>query len=212
MTEKHKSLAFEIVNLKKPSALSQVIKSVPQPKGAVPRFGLPKWKVMPLESKIPMIPGPEGAYSFTRQKVGKKLWMGFPDAEFNLNDPYGYEAKFSYASLHDEHLAPYFSRPNIIQHMVDLGFITKDLDAKCSLKDYNMYRKYLKKLHNDGINKELKRRMDFHGEKRILLMAEARAQAEAERCRSLNILQQFNMLHLCKQLLNTFFQNISYSL
>lgn len=154
---------------------------MPKPKGAVPNFGLPKWKNMPLESKIPLIPGPEGSYHFTRNKVGKKLWVGSADAEFNLNDPYNHETEWKYEPLHDEHLARFFSQPANVKRMINLGFITKNLDAKCSIKDYNMYRKYLKKLYNDSINLEIRKRVLRDFERRDLFLAEKFAERDVER-------------------------------
>ncbi|KAI4501942.1 hypothetical protein M0802_002624 [Mischocyttarus mexicanus] len=159
-------------------ALDKVIESIPKPKGAIPNFGLPKWKVMPLESKIPMVPGPEGAYNFTRRKIGKKLWTSSSDAEFNLNDPYCYEIKFTYDALHDEHLVPFFSKKNNIQHLLKVGLITSNLEGKCSLKDYNIYRKYLRNLHTDSIKRELREKTYIAHEKQVLEYAEEQAQNE----------------------------------
>ncbi|XP_026674317.1 fibrous sheath-interacting protein 2 [Ceratina calcarata] len=136
---------------------------------------------MPLESKIPMVPGPAGAYNFTRRKIGKELWISAPNAEFNLSDPYGYEIRWTYDSLHDKHLLPYFSRPNNLQHLIKSGFITKNLDAKCSLRDYNMYRRYLRKLHGDSIKTELNRKTRQSIEERAIQYAEEQAKKEVRK-------------------------------
>ncbi|XP_033360562.1 fibrous sheath-interacting protein 2 [Bombus vosnesenskii] len=178
-----KQYSTDIIGLKRPTALDKLFDSIPKPKGAVPEFGLPKWKVMPLESKIPMVPGPEGVYNFTRRKLGEELWISTPDAEFNLSDPYGYEIQWTYDSLHDKHLLPHFSKPNIIRHLIRSGFVTKNLDAKCSLKDYNMYRRYLRRLHCDSIKKELNRRTKQSIEERAILYAQEQAEKEVKRLR-----------------------------
>ena len=136
---------------------------------------------MPLESKIPMVPGPKGVYNFTRRKLGEELWISTSDAEFNLSDPYGYEIKWTYDSLHDKHLLSYFSKPNIIRHLIKSGFITKDLDAKCSLKDYNTYRQYLRRLHCDSVKKELNRITKRSIEERAILYAQEQAEKEVKR-------------------------------
>ncbi|XP_076226161.1 uncharacterized protein LOC116426493 [Nomia melanderi] len=136
---------------------------------------------MPLESKIPMVPGPEGAYNFTRRKIGKELWIPAPGGDFNLSDPYCYEMELSYDSLHDKHLVSYFSRPHNIRHLIKAGLITKSLDAKCSLRDYNMYRKYLRKLHCDSIKKELNKRSKLSTEERAILYAQEQAQKEVRK-------------------------------
>ncbi|KOX80780.1 Fibrous sheath-interacting protein 2 [Melipona quadrifasciata] len=171
----------DIIGLKRPTALDKLFDSIPKPKGAVPNFGLPKWKVMPLESKIPMVLGPKGVYNFTRRKLGEELWISTPDAEFNLSDPYGYEIKWTYDSLHDKHLLSHFSKPNIIRHLIKSGFITKDLDAKCSLKDYNTYRQYLRRLHCDSIKKELNRITKRSIEERAILYAQKQAEKEVKK-------------------------------
>lgn len=128
-----------------------------------------------------MIPGPKGSYNFTRQKLGRKLWVGSSDAQFNLNDPYNYEMEMRYDALHDEHMSEFFSRPVNIQRLIELELVTEQLDAKCNLRDYNMYRKYLRKLQCDSINKEIKRRMELFDEKRDLKMSQALAEKELKR-------------------------------
>ncbi|XP_076165921.1 uncharacterized protein LOC143145942 isoform X2 [Ptiloglossa arizonensis] len=171
----------DIICLKRPTDLDKLINSIPKPQGAIPNFGLPKWKVMPLESKIPMVSGPDGAYNFTRRKIGKELWIPAADAEFNLSDPYCYEMQLTYDSLHDKHLASYLSKPNNIQHLIKAGLITKNLDAKCSLRDYNTYRRYLRRLHCDSIRKELNRRSKWSIEERAIQYAQEQAQKEVRR-------------------------------
>nr|XP_033338350.1 golgin subfamily A member 6-like protein 6 [Megalopta genalis]XP_033338351.1 golgin subfamily A member 6-like protein 6 [Megalopta genalis] len=183
MKSECKKYINEIIGLKKPTGLDKLAESIPKPKGAIPNFGLPKWKVMPLESKIPMVPGPEGAYNFTRRKLGKELWIPAPAADFNLSDPYCYEMELTYDSLHDKHLVPYFSRPRNIRHLIKAGLVTKSLDAMCSLRDYNMYRKYLRKIHCDNIKKELKRRSKWDTEEKAILYAQKQAQNEEKRLR-----------------------------
>ncbi|XP_012267341.2 calponin homology domain-containing protein DDB_G0272472 [Athalia rosae] len=181
MSCEEKSVVLELLTLKKPTALDELINKVAKPKGAIPNFGLPRWKTMPLESKIPMIPGPEGSYHFTRNKLGKKLWISSADAEFNLSDPYNYDAEWTYEPLHDEHLARYFSQPTNLRRMIKLGLVTKELDAKCSVKEYNIYRKYLKKLYNDSIKLKIKQKTLMDSEKRALDLAEKLAEKDIEK-------------------------------
>ncbi|XP_029676129.1 fibrous sheath-interacting protein 2 [Formica exsecta] len=145
-------------------------------------FGLPKWKMMPLEHKIPMIPGPKDAYNFTRCKVGKNLWeIDGPRMEFDLNDPYCHESGFFYEPLHDKHLHDFFSRPANLKCLLKAGLITADMDVKCSLRDYNTYRKYLRKVYTDRIRRELKKRNRLFIERRALCFAEDQARKEAKR-------------------------------
>lgn len=170
-----------LTNFNLDSGLDKIIEKIPKPEGAVPNFGLPKWKVWPLEAKIPMIPGPEDAYIFSRQKLGKKLWVQSKNAQFDLSDPYNYEIEYSYDSMHDDHLTRYFARENNIKHLLKSRLISKDLDAFCSLKDYNMYRKFLKKVYNDSINEELERQHNLKMEIRTLGFADMAAKKEIER-------------------------------
>ena len=134
-----------------------------------------------MESKIPMISGPKNVYNFTRQKLGKKLWIGSSDAEFNISDPCNYEMQFQYEAFHDEHLRNFFKRPVNNQRMIKLGFVTKEMDAKCSVRDYNMYRKYLKKLHDDSVIKELKRQAELNLEEKVIKFAEDKTKNYMER-------------------------------
>lgn len=145
-------------------------------------FGLPKWKMMPLEHKIPMVPAPKDAYNFTRRKVGRNLWeTDGPTMEFDLSDPYCHESCFLYEPLHDKHLREFFSRPANLKCLLKAGLITVNMDVKCSLRDYNAYRKYLRKVYSDRIRRELKRRHRLFIEKRALCFAEDQARKEAKR-------------------------------
>ncbi|XP_063981734.1 fibrous sheath-interacting protein 2 isoform X2 [Diachasmimorpha longicaudata] len=178
---KRNSTVYTILRtIRQPTKLDEVISSVPKPKGAIPNFGLPKWKCTPLECKIPLVPGPEGAYYFSRNKIGKQLYKkSSRNAEFDLTDPNQYDIAFEYDSLHDRHLARYFSDEKTLLRMKKLGFITEDLDAICSVKEYNMYRKYMQKLHGENVKRELRRRGELEAEKRDLRAANREAHKEA---------------------------------
>lgn len=156
-------------------------KAVAKPKDAVLKFGLPKWKVMSLEQKIPMIPNaPKDIYNFTRCKLGKKLWAARPKAGFDLSDPYCRETNFAYEPLHDEHLLGFFSKPANIKFLLKADLITDDMRVKCTLRDYNAYREYLKKIHVNRIRKELTRRNRLFVEQRVLCRADDQARKEAK--------------------------------
>ncbi|XP_025264532.1 golgin subfamily A member 6-like protein 22 [Camponotus floridanus] len=137
---------------------------------------------MPLEHKIPMIPGPKNAYNFTRCKVGKSLWeTDEPKTEFDLSDPYCHESGFPYEPLHDKHLHDFFSRPANMKCLLKADLITVDMNVKCSLRDYNIYRKYLNKVYTDHVRKELRRKNHLFVESRALHFAEDQARKEAEK-------------------------------
>ncbi|EFN61473.1 hypothetical protein EAG_03405 [Camponotus floridanus] len=138
--------------------------------------------MMPLEHKIPMIPGPKNAYNFTRCKVGKSLWeTDEPKTEFDLSDPYCHESGFPYEPLHDKHLHDFFSRPANMKCLLKADLITVDMNVKCSLRDYNIYRKYLNKVYTDHVRKELRRKNHLFVESRALHFAEDQARKEAEK-------------------------------
>ncbi|XP_012532941.1 fibrous sheath-interacting protein 2 [Monomorium pharaonis] len=155
--------------------------------------------MMPLEHKIPMIPAPKGAYNFTRRKVGKKLWE--PKLEFDLSDPYCHEAKFPYEPLHDKHLLEFFSRQINLKSLLKADLITDDMDVKCSLRDYNTYRKYLRQVHADRIKRELRKRNRLFVERRALHFAEDQARKETERLKEREKLSSERQLLVQQRLL-----------
>ncbi|KAH0944595.1 hypothetical protein HN011_003313, partial [Eciton burchellii] len=162
--------------------LDRITKTVPIPKEGLLDFGLPKWKTMSLERKIPMIPAPKDAYNLTRCKVGKKLWtIDGPKLDFDLSDPYHYETQFSYEALHDRHLLGFFTRPINMRYLLKAGLITEDMSVKCSLYEYNVYRQYLRKIHGNRVGKELRKRDCLSAERRILRHAEEQARQQVDR-------------------------------
>lgn len=144
---------------------------------------------MPLEQKVPMIPGPKDAYNLTRCKVGRKLWTtdGLK-MDFDLSDPYCRETGFPYEALHDQHLLEFFSKPINLECLLKADLITKDMDAKCTLSEYNAYRKYLRNIHAARVGKELRRRDRLSTEKRALQYAEEQACKEVKRCNFLPLI------------------------
>jgi len=147
---------------------------------------------MPLERKVPMIPGPKDAYNLTRCKVGKRLWtIDGPKLDFDLTDPYHRETYFPYEALHDRHLLAFFNRPNNMRYLLKAGFITEDMGVKCSLYEYNAYRQYLRKIQADRIAKELRERDRLLAERRILRNAEEQARQQVHRYRFLLCMERF---------------------
>ncbi|XP_014473214.1 PREDICTED: fibrous sheath-interacting protein 2 [Dinoponera quadriceps] len=163
-------------------SIEVLAEGVAKPKGAVPKFGLPKWKTMSLQHKIPVIPNvPKDSYNFTRCKLGKKLWAVRPKAEFDLSDPYCYQTNFAYEPLHDKHLFGFFSKPANIKYLLEADCITEDMYVKCTLRDYNAYREYLRKIHVSSVGKELRRRNRLFVEQRTLCRTDDQARKEAKR-------------------------------
>lgn len=62
---------FDILTLR--PDISDLVKTVPKPKGAVIKDGLPTWNIRPLYNKLPLLPGPEGPVVFSRGKLGSNV-------------------------------------------------------------------------------------------------------------------------------------------
>lgn len=137
---------------------------------------------MSLEHKIPVIPNaPKDVYNLTRCKLGKKLWAVRPTAEFDLNDPHFRETNFAYEPLHDKHLLGYFSKPANMKYLLSADLITEDMHVKCTLRDYNAYRQYLRKLYVDDIRRELRRANRLSVERGALRRANDQARQKAQK-------------------------------
>lgn len=93
-------------------------------------------------------------YSFIEKYIYFQLWRSSSQTDFMLYDPYGYEVSFDYEPVHDKHLKKWFKNPRNRRHLIKHGLVTKDMNVKCSVKQYNDYRKYLQRIHSNAINKE----------------------------------------------------------
>jgi len=59
--------------LKRPTVIERLKENLPFPRGSVPKNGLPFWDQIPLDSKLPIITHPRGAFVLYRDKIGKKV-------------------------------------------------------------------------------------------------------------------------------------------
>lgn len=151
-----------LMTLRKPTELRKVINSIPKPGRSVPKNGLPLWYKLGLECKLPVPKIPIGKIIFSRGKIGEDVRrLGLegegPQPSFDLTDPYCRNVSYEYIPEHDPHLANYFAQKAARTRMKDLGFVTKDGRAVCSLKDFNQYRKYLYNQFMDRIHVEIKK-------------------------------------------------------
>ncbi|XP_049878675.1 uncharacterized protein LOC126375661 [Pectinophora gossypiella] len=89
----------------------------------------------------------------------RRLGLGAdcPRPTFDLSDPYCYNVSYDYVPMHDPHLANHFSQKPARNRMKQLGFVTKDGRAVCSLKEFNQYRKYLYNQFMDRIHMEMRK-------------------------------------------------------
>ncbi|XP_025158174.1 fibrous sheath-interacting protein 2 [Harpegnathos saltator] len=162
--------------------MDALAETVAKPKDAVLKFGLPKWKAMSLAQKIPVMPGaPKDTYKFTRRRLGLRLWAARPRVDFDLSDPYCRETTFAYEPLHDKHLLGFFSKPAVVKRLLKADLITDDMHVRCTLREYNAYREYLRKIHVKSIGRELRRRNRLFVEQRALRRADDQARREAIR-------------------------------
>jgi hypothetical protein len=62
-----------------------------------------------------------------------------------------------------------------------MGIITQQLDVKCSLKEYNNYRNYLRVIYGKSIRNELEKRDKIIKEKKFLNVAQNQTLKKIER-------------------------------
>ncbi|KAJ8316576.1 hypothetical protein KUTeg_005875 [Tegillarca granosa] len=63
-----------------------------------------------------------------------------------MSDPWGHVLSNEYLPLHDPHLKELFNSPRMKRHLVRKQFITRDGKVICNLKDFNQYRRYLRRI------------------------------------------------------------------
>ncbi|XP_046998484.1 fibrous sheath-interacting protein 2 [Schistocerca americana] len=111
-----------------------------------------------------------------------RLWRSIKGQDFLLYDPYCRQVQYVYEPLHDEHLAEFFRRPVNRKRVRDAGLLTADGDgAVCTLRQYNMYRQYLHRLHMDAVDKERELWDSQDQGRSVLRQAEALASRDCER-------------------------------
>ncbi|KAJ8664902.1 hypothetical protein QAD02_006564 [Eretmocerus hayati] len=176
-----KSATIDLLTHKKSAYLEKLKDSVPLPDGAIPTFGLPKWKHMPLEAKIPMVAGLR--YVLTRRKIGQKLRVDFVDSKrFDTSDPYNRDAPLAYEGLHDPHLQRFFNEAvHVRDAIIKNGLVTEDLDVTCNLREYNAYRSYLRMIHGKYIRKELENRDETLKERLMLELVQKMTEKKNDR-------------------------------
>ncbi|CAG2056244.1 unnamed protein product [Timema podura] len=107
-----------------------------------------------------------------------QLWRRPAAQNFNLYDPNGYEVTYHYDALHDGNLRRLLAQEGLQRRLKELGLITDNGEAVCSLKQLNEYRRYLKRLHLDSLNQERQHRDELERERQILENAQRYADKE----------------------------------
>ncbi|XP_066304427.1 serine-rich adhesin for platelets-like [Branchiostoma lanceolatum] len=123
-------------------------------------LSLSEWMNYPLDTKMPLIPGIEKAMVLYTTDLGERLHARPNDHDFDLTDPCGHQMSTEYNLLHDPHLKPFYSFPGVKQRLVRNGFITQDGKVLCTLKEFNQYRQYLRKISLDYYNNERRRQLE----------------------------------------------------
>ncbi|XP_019626668.1 PREDICTED: microtubule-associated protein futsch-like [Branchiostoma belcheri] len=143
---------------------------------------LPEWMNYSLDTKMPLIPGIEKAMVLYTTNLGERLHARPDDHDFDLTDPCGHQMSTEYSLLHDPHLKPFYSSPRVKHRLVKNGFITEDGKVLCTLKEFNQYRQYLRKISLDHYRNERRRQLEdavLARERAVLKKKEDKAQTES---------------------------------
>jgi len=140
-----------LLTLRRPTAVSKFRDTVPRPNCPPIKNSLPLWEYRQLDEKIPMYHGnsPSGPIVFHRGPMGKNPLQADTKLSFVVNDPC--KISHRYNPLHDPHLKHWVNSPINKKFLLKQGLITEDNDVICSLNEYNEYRRFLSRVHNDSI-------------------------------------------------------------
>ncbi|KAH9500368.1 hypothetical protein Btru_071623 [Bulinus truncatus] len=105
---------------------------------------LPVWSNVSLDTKLPIPPSPRDCFILYTNKLGEPKYKSDQRFDFDLSNPKGREAPGPYDSLTDPSLKYYFNSPRTKQHLIESGLITDSGEIKCSIKDFNQYREFLR--------------------------------------------------------------------
>lgn len=89
------------------------------------------------------------------------MWKDTKGQEFILYDPHAYEVPFPYENIHDSNLEAYYEREAIRGFLLSLGDANEQGWGLCSLKRFNDFRKYLKRVHISLVHTALERQVGF---------------------------------------------------
>ncbi|XP_069133812.1 uncharacterized protein [Argopecten irradians] len=108
--------------------------------------GLPSWTNLPLDAKFPMVPNPKGSMVFCSTNLCETKHKSSRHYDFDLSDPYCHVFSNDYHPLHDRHLRNHFNQPQMRRHLQRNDFLTDDNKVVCTLKEFNRYRQYLRRV------------------------------------------------------------------
>lgn len=117
------------------------------PAAGIPPGSLPKCATLPLDTKLPMVAGPKGSVKLFTTNLGERIHLSSQNLDFDLTDPYSMLMTNGYKPLHDPHLRALIKSPYMRRRLRKGGFITRDGKVLCTLKEFNEWRQYLRKIH-----------------------------------------------------------------
>lgn len=141
----------KLLNLHRPTPISEFKNTIPRPKYRPIKDALPFWEIRELNEKIPMYykHTPSGPIVFHRGLMGDNPLKSSFKLDFLLNDPHCHEVSNTYNPLHDPHLKHWLTSNNNRKFLHRQGLITDDMDVICNLKEFNEYRRFLWQVHNN---------------------------------------------------------------
>lgn len=144
---------IDLLALKRKTKLSHILDKVPKPARALPLNAPQEWQQLSLDALMPMFSWPSKRVLFSRNKIGREIFSSV-GTEFDLSDPYCQTVSFDYEPLHDHNLREFYQRGNYIKTFIENGSITEEHEVICTLKQFNEYRRYLKRHYLTEVNRE----------------------------------------------------------
>ncbi|VVC25869.1 Hypothetical protein CINCED_3A017238 [Cinara cedri] len=147
----------KLLTLRHPTYISKLKKSIPRPDIRPIKSALPLWEEINLNEKISPFHGstPTGPLVFHKGLMGSNPLQTKSKLDFYLNDPHNHEVAYRYHPLHDPHLKHWVNSKHNRKFLYKQGLLTDDMEVICTLKEYNEYRRYLWRKHNNELVKLL---------------------------------------------------------
>lgn len=140
-----------LLMLRRKTNVDKILNEVPQPKRSIPVNAPLEYYALPLDSKIPILKGPAALLTFSRNKVGREIFAS-AGTDFDLDDPYCHTVSYDYQQLHDHNLKHIYDIPKNLRHLKAINMIDDNNEVRCTLKQFNEYRRYLKRLYLNKVN------------------------------------------------------------
>ena len=73
-----------------------------------------------------------------------QLYTNKDRVDFDLTDPHNYSLNSAYKAVADPHMRSFLRRPLVHKRLLDNGEVTDDDRVRCTVKEFNQYRAWLK--------------------------------------------------------------------